>query len=272
MEEWTFGDNRGLDNPAVRERQNAAPTDCGLCNMHTSHTGLANVDLTNRCNLTCPVCFANANAAGYLYEPDFETVRKMLQALRDQKPVAARIVQFSGGEPTIYPRFLDVLRMAQGDGLLAISRWPPTASSSPTWNSPSSARKPGCTRSTCSSTASATTSTASTRGESLWEKKLQCIENVRKAGLKIVFVPTIVKGLNDHQIGDILRLALEYIDCSAASASSRWPSPGRIAKHELEAKRFTLSDFAHAVEEQTGICRAATKTGSRSPASRRSPS
>ena len=92
------------------------PDDCGLCNLHTSHTGLANVDLTNRCNLTCPVCFANANAAGYVYEPDFETVRKMLQALRDERPVAGRIVQFSGGEPTIYPRFLDVLRMAREMG------------------------------------------------------------------------------------------------------------------------------------------------------------
>jgi 7,8-dihydro-6-hydroxymethylpterin dimethyltransferase len=84
--------------------------------LHTSHTGLANLDLTNRCNMTCPVCFANANASGYLYEPDFETVRKMLQALRDQKPVAGRIVQFSGGEPTIYPRFLDVLRLAKEMG------------------------------------------------------------------------------------------------------------------------------------------------------------
>ena len=115
MEEWTFGDNRGLSNPAVTTAK-SCPDDCGLCNLHTSHTGLANLDLTNRCNLTCPVCFANANAAGYLYEPDFETVRKMLQALRDQKPVAGRIVQFSGGEPTIYPRFLDVLRMAKEMG------------------------------------------------------------------------------------------------------------------------------------------------------------
>ena len=102
MEDWTFGDNRGIENPVVADAK-SCPEDCGLCNMHTSHTGLANVDLTNRCNLTCPVCFANANAAGYLYEPDFETVRKMLQALRDEKPVACRIVQFSGGEPTIYP-------------------------------------------------------------------------------------------------------------------------------------------------------------------------
>ena len=73
MEEWSFGDNRGLENPVVANATRC-PDDCGLCNLHTSHTGLANVDLTNRCNLTCPVCFANANAAGYLYEPDRKSV------------------------------------------------------------------------------------------------------------------------------------------------------------------------------------------------------
>ena len=91
-----------------------------LCNLHTSHTGLANVDLTNRCNLTCPVCFANANAAGYLYEPDFEMVRKMLQALRDERPVAGRIVQFSGGEPTIAPHFLESIAYAKKVGFYRI--------------------------------------------------------------------------------------------------------------------------------------------------------
>jgi len=66
MEEWEFGDNRGLANPAVTTAK-TCPEDCGLCNLHTSHTGLANLDLTNRCNMSCPVCFANANASGYLY-------------------------------------------------------------------------------------------------------------------------------------------------------------------------------------------------------------
>jgi hypothetical protein len=83
---------------------------------------------------------------------------------------------------------------------------------------------------------------------------MQCIENVRKAGLKIVYVPTIVKGVNDHQIGDILRLALEYIECSSGISFQPVSFTGRIARHELEAKRFTLSDFAHAVKQQTGIC------------------
>ena len=64
-----------------------------------------------RCALPTPT------AAGYLYEPSFEQVRGMLKTLREQRPVPNRVVQFSGGEPTIYPRFHDVLRMATRDGL-----------------------------------------------------------------------------------------------------------------------------------------------------------
>jgi uncharacterized radical SAM superfamily Fe-S cluster-containing enzyme len=254
MEEWSFGDNRGLENPAVTTASKC-PDDCGLCNLHTSHTGLANVDLTNRCNLTCPVCFANANAAGYLYEPDFETVRKMLQALRDQKPVAGRIVQFSGGEPTIYPRFLDVLRMAKEMGFSHLQ----AATNGLKFTDPEFAyqcKEAGLHTLYLQFDGVCDDIYRRTRGESLWEKKLRCIENVRDAGLKIVFVPTIVKGLNDHQIGDILRLALEYIDCTSGISFQPVSFTGRIARHELESKRFTLSDFAHAVEQQTGIAKA----------------
>jgi len=77
---------------------------------------------------------------------------------------------------------------------------------------------------------------------------------VRKADLKIVFVPTIVKGVNDHQIGDILRLAIENIECISGISFQPVAFTGRISRHDLESKRFTLSDFAHAVKEQTGIC------------------
>ena len=254
MEDWHFGDNRGLSNPPV-STATRCPDECGLCNLHSSHTGLANVDLTNRCNLTCPVCFANANASGYLYEPDFETVRKMLQALRDVKPVPGRIVQFSGGEPTIYPRFLDVLRLAKEMGFSHLQ----AATNGIKFTDLEFAQQ-------CKEAGLHTLYLQfdgvcddvyrKTRGESLWEKKLRCIENVKKAGLKVVFVPTIVKGLNEHQIGDILRLALEYIDCTSGISFQPVAFTGRIARHELEAKRFTLSDFAHAVEQQTGIAKA----------------
>jgi uncharacterized radical SAM superfamily Fe-S cluster-containing enzyme len=81
--------------------------------VHTSQTALANVDLTNRCNLSCPVCFANASVAGYLYEPSFDQVRTMLETLRNERPVDARVVQFSGGEPTIHPQFFEILSIAR---------------------------------------------------------------------------------------------------------------------------------------------------------------
>ena len=251
MEEWNFGDNRGLENPAVTNATRC-PDDCGLCNLHTSHTGLANLDLTNRCNLTCPVCFANANAAGYVYEPDFETVRKMLQALRDQRPVAGRIVQFSGGEPTIYPRFLDVLRMARDMGF-SHTQVATNGIKFTGLEFAEQCKEAGLHTLYLQFDGVCDDVYRRTRGEYLWEKKLQCIENVKKAGLKIVYVPTIVKGINDHQIGDILRLALEYIECSSGISFQPVAFTGRIARHELESKRFTLSDFAHAVQQQTGI-------------------
>jgi uncharacterized radical SAM superfamily Fe-S cluster-containing enzyme len=252
MEEWSFGDNRGLSNPPVGNAT-SCPDDCGLCNLHTSHTGLANLDLTNRCNLTCPVCFANANAAGYVYEPDFETVRKMLQTLRDQRPVAGRIVQFSGGEPTIYPRFFDVLRMARDMGF-SHTQVATNGILFADLEFAQRAKEAGLHTLYLQFDGVCDDIYRRTRGEALWETKLQCIENVRKAGLKIVYVPTIVKGVNDHQIGDIIRLALEYIECSSGISFQPVAFTGRIARHELEAKRFTLSDFAHAVGEQTGIC------------------
>ncbi len=251
MEEWTFGDNRGLENPAVTNATRC-PDDCGLCNLHTSHTGLANVDLTNRCNLTCPVCFANANVAGYVYEPDFETVRKMLEALRAQRPVAGRIVQFSGGEPTIYPRFLDVLRMAREMGF-SHTQVATNGIKFTDLEFAEQCKEAGLHTLYLQFDGVCDDIYRRTRGERLWEQKLKCIENVKRAGLKIVFVPTIVKGLNDHQIGDIVRLALEYIECTSGISFQPVAFTGRIARHELEAKRFTLSDFAHAVQQQTGI-------------------
>lgn len=252
MEQWHFGDNRGIANPGKADASRC-PDDCGLCNMHTSHTGLANVDLTNRCNLTCPVCFANANAAGYLYEPDLAHVRKMLEALRAEKPVAARIVQFSGGEPTIYPRFLDAVRLARELGFSHVQ----VATNGIKFQSLEFAQQ-------CKEAGLHTLYLQfdgvcddiyrRTRGESLWEKKLRCIENVKKAGLKIVFVPTIVKGLNDHQIGDIVRLSLENIECISGISFQPVAFTGRISRRQLEQQRFTLSDFAHAMQQQTGIC------------------
>ncbi len=252
MEEWHFGDGRGVENPAI-PGATRCPEQCGLCSMHLSHTSLANIDLTNRCNLTCPVCFANANAAGYLYEPSFEQVRRMLQALRDERPVPGRIIQFSGGEPTIYPRFLDALRLAREMGFTHIQ----VATNGLRFTDPEfahQAKAAGLHTLYLQFDGVTDDVYRRTRGKPLLEAKLRAIENVRKAGMKICFVPTIVKGINDHQIGDIVRLAIENIDVVSAISFQPVSFCGRISRKELEAKRFTQSDLAHAVHQQTGLC------------------
>jgi len=92
-----------------------------------------------------------------------------------------------------------------------------------------------------------------TRGEPLFEKKMRTIERCREVGIKIVFVPTIVKGVNDHQLGDILRVAIDNVDTMSGISFQPVAFTGRISRRELEQKRFTLTDLVFALSEQTGL-------------------
>jgi len=251
MEEFEFGDNRGLENPQISDAV-TCPADCGMCSLHTSHTVLSNVDLTNRCNLTCPVCFANANVQGYLYEPSFEQIRLMLQTLRDQRPTPNRVVQFSGGEPTLYPRFHDVLRLATEMGFTHIQ----CATNGILFADlefAQQSKEAGLHTLYLQFDGVTDDVYLRTRGVRLLEKKLACIENCRRAGLKIVFVPTLVKGVNDHEIGAMIRLAIDNVDCVSGFSFQPVCFTGRINRRELQQKRFTQSDLAHAVADQTGL-------------------
>jgi hypothetical protein len=251
MEQWEFGDNRGLENPAIADATRC-PDDCGMCSMHTSHTVLSNLDLTNRCNLTCPVCFANANVAGYLYEPSFEQVTGMLEGLRAQRPVPNRVVQFSGGEPTLYPRFMDVLRKATELGFTHIQA-ATNGISFADLEFAQAAKEAGLHTLYLQFDGLSDDIYLRTRGQRLMEIKLAAIENCRQAGLKIVFVPTIVKGVNDHQLGDMVRFAIDNIDCVSGFSFQPVAFTGRINRRDLEAKRFTQSDLAHCISDQTGM-------------------
>jgi len=107
---------RGVENPNVVDPLGSCPENCGLCSTHKSGTLLANIDLTNRCNLDCDFCFANARACGFIYEPSFDQIVGMMKMLRSQKPVPAPAVQFSGGEPTMRDDLLELIRTAKEIG------------------------------------------------------------------------------------------------------------------------------------------------------------
>ncbi|MEM1550605.1 MAG: radical SAM protein, partial [Candidatus Bathyarchaeia archaeon] len=105
----------GLENPRTTIK-NDCPYDCGICPQHKSHTALAIIDVTNRCNLRCPVCFATAGTAGYVYEPTIEDIKNMLINLRNNRPVPADALQLSGGEPTVRGDLPEIIKMAKEIG------------------------------------------------------------------------------------------------------------------------------------------------------------
>ncbi|HID94569.1 MAG TPA: radical SAM protein [Candidatus Latescibacteria bacterium] len=250
-EKWTFEDGKGILNPQVTDAE-VCPLDCGLCQMHKSNAALTNIDLTNRCNLNCPICFASASIKDYVYEPSFEQVLEMLKVLKAVKPIPTSAIQFSGGEPTIHPRFLDILRAARDMGFTHLQAATNGIRIGRSLEYAHQCKEAGLYTVYLQFDGIGDEPYEVTRGVALWELKRKVVENCRAAGLKIVLVPTIVNSVNDDQIGEILRFAIENVDVISGISYQPVAFTGRIAEEDRERQRFTLADLARCIEEQTG--------------------
>jgi len=217
-------------------------------------TALANIDLTNRCNMRCPICFANANQAGYVYEPDYDTVVEMLRMLRSEEPIKCTAVQFSGGEPTIYPRFVDIVRKAKELGFAQVQAATNGIMFAKNPELLKAAQEAGLNTIYLSFDGVSDEIYLQARDRKMFDVKLKVLENLRKLEKppSVVLVPTIVRGVNDHQIGDIINFALENSDVIRAVNFQPVAFTGRITKEELSKGRFTLPDLIKAENEQTG--------------------
>ena len=248
---FRFGDNRGFTNPlSIAEQSRECPENCGICTMHHSHTCMSNIDLTNRCDMTCPVCFANANAMGYVTEPSVDKVREMLQTLRDRRPVPCKVIQFSGGEPTIHPNFIEIVKMAKDMGFTQIQ----IATNGKNMSDLDFARR--CKEAGLNSLYLQFDGVSKdiyrrTRGEDVYETKLQVLEVCRKVGLRIVLVPTIIRGINDHQVGAIARFACDNSDVITGVSFQPVCFTGRISEKDRTEQRYTITHLALDVEGQT---------------------
>jgi uncharacterized radical SAM superfamily Fe-S cluster-containing enzyme len=238
-----FQDERGVISPQVTGAS-ACPTDCGLCNQHHSTSCLAQIDLTNRCNLTCPVCFASANQAGYIAEPPYEMVLEELRALRNQHPYPATAIQFTGGEPTLHPDFLRIVKAAHEMGFTHIQ----IATNGLKIADPdfaSRAAEAGLHTLYLQFDGLDDAQYKKLRAVPLMEKKLQAVENCRQTGMKICLVPTIIRTVNDDQVPAIFRFAVANADVISAISYQPVAFTGRISHAERMQKRYTLGDLAH---------------------------
>ena len=248
---WTFEEPPGLEFPQVAGTR-TCPSDCGLCDQHLSSPCLAQIDLTNRCNMRCPICFANAGAAGYVSEPDHDQIVRQLQALRDLRPTPCTAIQFTGGEPTVHPDFLRIVAAAREMGFSHIQ----IATNGIRIADLDFARRAaeaGLHTLYLQFDGVGEEPHRQTRNHpGLWDKKLAALESCRATGMKVCLVPTVIKGVNDDQVGEIFRFAVENIDVVSAISFQPVSFTGRIDDKELAARRYTLGDLAHGIADASG--------------------
>ena len=242
----------GLENPRT-ETTKGCPYDCGICPNHKSHTILGIIDVTNNCNLKCPICFANATAAGYLYQPTLDQIKGMIDNLASNRPVSVKALQLSGGEPTLRDDLPEIVDYAHQAGIhhvevntngirisndpIYLQRLIDVHVSSFYLQFDGVTPEPYLT----------------TRGLDLLSTKMRALERLRAAGHdSTVLVVTLVKGINDNQLGRIIDFAAQNHDIIRCVNVQPVSVTGRIDRDKLAEYRITIPDFMKSVEEQTG--------------------
>ena len=245
----TVGD--GLENPRT-DTSRGCPFDCGICPNHKSHTVLSIIDVTNRCNLKCPICFANASAAGYVYQPSLEEICRMIDNLAANRPVSAKALQLSGGEPTLRDDLPDIVSYAHSAGIHHVEV---------NTNGIRIANDPGFLDRVMEAYVSSfylqfdgvtNEPYRITRGLDLMPTKLKAIDNLRARGHdSTILVVTLVGGVNDNQLGRIIEFAASNHDTIRCVNVQPVSITGRIDRNKLADYRITIPDFMRLVEEQT---------------------
>jgi uncharacterized radical SAM superfamily Fe-S cluster-containing enzyme len=236
-----------------RKPELGCPRDCGLCQNHNTHTILVIMEITNRCNLKCPICFARAGTLDESGDLSLEQIRSILEYTQQNNyPLRVRGAGNSGGEPTLrddLPEIVEMEREMGFDYVLTMSNGLRLAEDIEYFKKLRDAGSwlymqfDGVTADPY----------IKTRGRDLWPMKQKVIENARKIGYpKIALIPTLAKGVNDHQVGDIIRYAAENHDVIKFVVFQPVSFSGRIDMTKLREMRITTSDVMTLAEEQTG--------------------
>ena len=214
------------------------------------------VDLTNRCNMMCDPCFMDANQVGYVHELAWEEIKEILDNALSVRPRRQMSVQFSGGEPTLSPHFLPAIRYARELGYFSVQC---------ATNGVRFAQEPLFAKAAAEAGLRLAylqfdgvgNSENRHRGVSnLFDVKEAALDALKAAGIDATLVVTVVKGVNDGQVGEIVRFAARNIDRINALSFQPVSFTGRDEEVDDETRRrrrYTLSHLAHDVKRQAGL-------------------
>ncbi len=245
--------NKPSDIPYVfnTKTQYGCPYDCGLCPDHEQHSCLTIVEVTDRCNLTCPTCYAGSSPT-YGRHRTLDEIKKMLDTIvtNEKEP---DVVQISGGEPTIHPQFFDILDYAKS---LPIRHLMLNTNGIRIANEPNFAQelknyspdfeiylqfdsfKPEVLK--------------HMRGADLSKIRQKAIENLNAVNLSTTLVVTLQQGQNDDEIGEIIRYALQQ-KCVRGVTFQPTQIAGRLENFNPEKDRMTLTEVRQRILDQTTI-------------------
>ena len=213
------------------------------------------IDLTNRCNMMCDPCFMDANQVGYVHELTLDEVKKILDDALTIKPRRQLTVQFSGGEPTISPIFLDAVAYARQIGYFGAQAATNGIRFAQEPEYAMAAAKAGLRTAYLQFDGVGEEANLHRKVGNLFEVKLRAIENLYRAGIDIALVVTIVRTINDDQIGRIVKFAVENCDKISFVSFQPVSFTGRdedIDDNTRAERRYTLSHLAEDLKKQTG--------------------
>ena len=214
------------------------------------------IDLTNRCNMMCDPCFMDANQVGFVHELTWEEIKQMLDNAITIKPRRQMSVQFSGGEPTLSPYFLDAVRYARKVGYNSVQAATNGIEFAKSFEFAQQAAEAGLRYAYLQFDGIGNAANAHRKVGNLFDVKLKAIDNLHRAGVEIVPVVTIVNGINNEQVGRIIQFALDnprrigFLSFQPVSFTGR---DEEITDDRRYAQRYTLSHLAHDVKNQTGL-------------------
>ena len=214
------------------------------------------IDLTNRCNMMCDPCFMDANQVGFVHELSWEDIQTMLDNAISIKPRRQMSVQFSGGEPTLSPYFLDAVKYSRKVGYNSVQAATNGIEFAKSPEFCLAAAKAGLRYAYLQFDGVGNAANSHRAIGNLFDVKLRAIENLHSNGVDIVPVITIINGVNNEQVGRVIQFALDnpkkisFLSFQPVSFTGR---DEEITDERRQAQRYTLSHLAHDVKNQIGM-------------------
>lgn len=253
---WRRARERFLKPPEMPARFQApmkwgCPYDCGLCPDHQQHSCVSVVEITDQCNLTCPICYADSSPHR-LSHRSLAEVEAMLDTVVKSEE-AADVVQISGGEPTIHPQFLEIL---------AAARARPIRHLMVNTNGIRIAKDPELVAELAKHKKNFEIYLqfdslrddvhARMRGARLTGVRQAALERLQEAGISTTLVVTLQKGVNDDEIGAIVDHALTFDNVRGVTFQPTQEA-GRTTAYEPDLNRLTLTEVRRRLIEETAF-------------------